>query len=61
MGDRLNVVYADAVTQAPWSIPSHGSLFTGKYPHEHGATTVVPVLRGERTLAEHLSGHGYRA
>lgn len=53
-------IYADAVAQAPWSIPSHASMFTGKYPHGHGATTISPVLRGEETLAEILSRRGYQ-
>lgn len=53
-------VYRDPVAQAPWSIPSHASLFTGKYPHEHGATTVSPVLRAEETLPALLREHGYR-
>ena len=51
--------YTDAVTQGVWSIPSHGSLFTGKYPSEHGATTIQPILQNERTVAEALSGAGY--
>ena len=52
-------LYTDAVAQAPWSIPSHASLFTGKYPTDHGATITSPVLTGERTLAEFLSEAGY--
>jgi arylsulfatase A-like enzyme len=52
-------LFTDAVAQAPWSIPSHASLFTGKYPEEHGATITSPILSGERTLAERLSENGY--
>jgi len=52
--------YTDAVTQASWSIPSHASMFTGRYPCEHGATTLSPMLRGGGTLAELLSRSGYR-
>jgi len=52
-------VFTDAVAQAPWSIPSHGSLFTGSYPAEHGATTVSPILQDGPTLPELLSGAGY--
>ncbi len=53
-------VYTDAVAQAPWSIPSHASMFTGEYPHEHGATTISPVLQCKETLAAVLSHSGYR-
>lgn len=28
-------IYENCVTAAPWTIPSHVSLFTGKYPSEH--------------------------
>ncbi|MXR51914.1 sulfatase-like hydrolase/transferase [Halovenus sp. WSH3] len=52
-------LYTDAVAQAPWSVPSHASLFTGTYPAEHGATIASPVLTGEPTLAELLSDAGY--
>lgn len=53
------MLYADPVAQGSWSVPSHASLFTGKYPFEHGARTISPVLRGEATIAERLSGAGY--
>ena len=33
-----SVVFNDAVTQAPWTLPSHASMFTGEYPWEHGTT-----------------------
>jgi len=51
--------YTDAVAQAPWSIPSHGSLFTGRYPADHGATTTSPVLQDGPTLPELLWAAGY--
>jgi arylsulfatase A-like enzyme len=46
---------------APWTLPSHASLFTGLYPMAHGATQ--ERLRLERrfaTLAERLRDAGYR-
>ena len=52
-------LFTDAVAQAPWSVPSHASLFTGKYPRDHGATTASPVLRGNPTLPSLLSREGY--
>ena len=33
-----SVVFDDAVAQAPWTLPSHASMFTGEYPWEHGTT-----------------------
>lgn len=52
-------VFTDAVTQSPWSIPSHASLFTGQYPHEHGATTITPILQERRYLPKLLAEAGY--
>lgn len=37
--DRLaesSVVYTNALSTAPWTLPSHASLFTGLYPEMHG-------------------------
>jgi arylsulfatase A-like enzyme len=44
---------------APWTLPSHASMFTGLLPHEVGVEWMTP-LRGEfPTLAEFLGFHGY--
>jgi arylsulfatase A-like enzyme len=34
-----NLAFEEATTPARWSMPSHASLFTGQYPHEHGLST----------------------
>jgi choline-sulfatase len=53
-------VFTDAVAQAPWTLPSHGSMFTGLYPWEHGATQENLVLDvGQETLAERFREEGY--
>jgi arylsulfatase A-like enzyme len=52
-------VFENAVSQAPWTLPVHASLFTGTYPSEHGATQESPYLEGGTTLAEALSDRGY--
>jgi len=31
-----STVFTRAATVAPWTLPSHASLFTGRYPWEHG-------------------------
>jgi choline-sulfatase len=52
---------ADAIAQAPITMPSHASLFTGLYPPAHGVrdngTAALPD--SVVTLAERLSGAGY--
>lgn len=55
------VVYTQARSTSPWTVPGHASLFTGLLPHEHGATAETPMLDpGLRTVAERLQGRGYR-
>jgi arylsulfatase A-like enzyme len=63
-------LYADAYATSPWTVPTHASLFTGKYPFEHGAHStrlrprrrgnVPPLAASETTLAESLAQAGYR-
>lgn len=51
------------IANGPWTLPSHGSLFTGLYPAQHGSQwrtglrlrTSVPL-----TMAEWLRSIGYR-
>lgn len=59
-------VFENAVTQAPWTLPAHMSLFTGLYPLEHGLTEYTEdrdVWRAVSPeipiLAEVLAGSGY--
>ena len=65
--DRLAAsatLYTRSWASAPWTVPSHASLFTGLYPFEHGAhsfpvedavTNVNPLSEDMTTLAELLS------
>jgi len=57
--------YDSAFVPAPWTLPSHCSLFTGRAPSEHGVTNGFsdrrPALPAdERTVAETLAERGYR-
>jgi arylsulfatase A-like enzyme len=52
-------VFEQAVSQAPWTLPVHASVFTGLYPAEHGASQERPYLDGVSTLAEALSAAGH--
>jgi arylsulfatase A-like enzyme len=46
---------------APWTVPSHASLFTGTFPAHHGATQEHWSLdRRHATLAEVLRDAGYQ-
>lgn len=61
--DRLaesSVVFTDAISTAPWTLPSHASLFTGLYPDKHGVSWGHYKLEsGPATLAELLLRRGY--
>ena len=48
-----------AFSTAPWTLPSHGSLFTGRWPHELEADWQVPLDGNYPTLAEYLCRCGY--
>lgn len=53
-------VFTETVSQAPWTLPSHGSMFTGMYPWNHGATqTNFNLQVEEKLLAEKLKDQGY--
>ncbi|MGH2692159.1 MAG: sulfatase-like hydrolase/transferase [Actinomycetota bacterium] len=50
------------IANGPWTLPSHGSLFTGLYPTQHGSQWQTgPRMRDEvkKTLAEWLAEQGY--
>jgi arylsulfatase A-like enzyme len=59
---RTGTVVERMMTNAPWTLPSHASLFTGLYPSQHGAQwqTGRRLNAGVRvTLAEFLRDAGY--
>jgi arylsulfatase A-like enzyme len=52
--------FTSAHAAAPWTLPSHASVFTGSYPSRHGAHAGHKRLEpGRPTLAELLSAAGY--
>jgi arylsulfatase A-like enzyme len=53
------VRFDEAFATAPWTLPSHGSFFTGRWPHELTADWRVPLDQTYPTLAEYLSAYGY--
>lgn len=57
---RSSRVYTRAYATAPWTCPSHASMFTGLYPCAHHVTQESWVMRrGLLTLAEALWERGY--
>ncbi len=58
---REGVVFEEAIAQVPLTLPSHASLFTGRYPSSHGVrhNGIYRLREAETTLAEHLGGLGF--
>jgi Arylsulfatase A and related enzymes len=55
-----SIVYENAVSQAPWTLPSHVSMFTGKYPWEHGVTQKKTYMDKEQeTFIQDFNEAGY--
>ncbi len=67
---RVATRYTQCRSTAPWTVPSHASLFTGLLPFEHGADAyrgadgriidARPLDERHWTLAEALQAAGYR-
>lgn len=59
---RESLWFPNAVAPAPWTVPSHASLFTGLYPWEHGAhaKSALKLVSGIPRLPSLLRERGYR-
>lgn len=56
-----SIVYTEAISQAPWTLPAFSSMFTGLYPEQHGAEQRWQKLPAvQLTLAEILREAGYK-
>lgn len=56
---RNAVVFEDAVAPAPWTLPSHASMFTGQWPTRLTANWGRPLSPRHPTVAQVMTGHGY--
>jgi len=57
---KHGLLFENAISQAPWTLPSFASVFTSLYPTQHGATTVETMMQtGFPTLASILGESGY--
>jgi arylsulfatase A-like enzyme len=66
---RQGVLFENAIAATSWSLPSHASLLTGRYPREHGLQNIQPepwlgwghsAMNGYPTLGEAMQALGYR-
>ncbi len=56
---RRGVRFDAALATASWTLPSHASMFTGRWFHELSAGWMTPLDSTFPTLAEFLGSHGY--
>jgi arylsulfatase A-like enzyme len=56
---REGVVFDAAYSTAPWTLPSHASIFTGRYASRTSADWRSPLDSESTTLAEALRARGY--
>lgn len=62
---REGILFEWAIAQSNFTLPSHASLFTSKYVHNHKADVDIDIISNrladkEITLAEVLRGCGYK-
>ena len=56
---QMGVLFDNAFAAASWTLPSHASLLTGRYPFEHGAEK-GPLDGRYPTIGESFRNRGYR-
>ncbi len=56
---RSGVAFSQARSAAPWTLPSHATLFTGRWPRELGVAAGKTLNTKAPTLAEALTARGY--
>jgi len=56
---QQGIRFDGARAAAPWTLASHASLFTGRWPHELAVKWSTPLGGSFPTLAEYLGSQGY--
>jgi arylsulfatase A-like enzyme len=56
---RRGIRFERAQVTSSWTLPSHASFFTGRWPHELSASWFTPLDAAYPTLAEYLQSRGY--
>jgi len=54
------VLFENAIAASSWTLPSHASMLTGLYPHDHLADLNRDLARSLPTLPEAMEPLGYR-
>lgn len=57
---QRSIRFERALATSSWTLPSHASMFTGRYPYELSTTWTTPLDGTHPVVAEYLSARGYR-
>ncbi|GEM_PF-2936942 len=58
---KEGILFENATTVAPWTVPSHASMFTGLYPNQHLANwNTLKIKEGIPTIFDILRGNDYK-
>ena len=57
---KQGITFEMARSAAPWTLPSHVTMFTGLWPFEHDVRIDRAYRKPSPTLAEHLRSQGYQ-
>jgi len=56
---KRGICYDWAIAEAPWTLPSHASMFSGQHAHDLSCGYKEPFDSAHATLAEELARQGY--
>ncbi len=56
---ELGIRFDEARAAAPWTLPSHATMFTGRWHHDLSVDWTTPLDTKYPTLAEYLEARGY--
>ena len=56
---KSGIRFDGARATAPWTLASHASFFTGRWPHELAVEWLTPLRTSFPMLAEYLNANGY--
>ena len=56
---RAGVVFENAIAPASWTLPSHATMFTGRWPHELRVGWMRPLDKRFPTIASAFQRRGY--
>lgn len=57
---KQGVLFTNAISASPWTLPSHASMFTGRWPNKLGVDWASPIENKFTLVTEVLRANGYQ-